>query len=81
MLKGITPRLNACAPRRITRRFLQLRAVPIGTVLNFITTTLQKCEAVPSGARIESSLTVVSLNSRLESNEEEEEFMPLRGVG
>ena len=35
-----------------TRRVLQLRAVPIGTVLNLRTTTSQKCEAVPRRARI-----------------------------
>ena len=42
----------ACAPRRITRRVLKLRAVPIGTVLNLRTTTSQKCAALPRRARI-----------------------------
>ena len=42
----------------------------IGTALNFRTTTLQKCAAVLRGARIEGSQTFVSLNSRLESDEE-----------
>ena len=37
------------------------------------TTTSQKCEAVPRRARIDGSQTFVSLNSRLDSNEEEEE--------
>ena len=45
---GIDPELI----RRITRIILELRAVPIGTVLNFRTTTLQKCAAVPRRARI-----------------------------
>jgi len=36
-------------------------------------TTSQKCAAVPRRARIEGSKTCVSLNSRLESNKEEEE--------
>ena len=42
----------ACAPRRINRIILKVRAVPIGTVLYFRTATLQKCEAVPRRARI-----------------------------
>ena len=33
----------------------KLRAVPIGTVLNFRTTTSQKCEAGPRRARIQGS--------------------------
>ena len=37
------------------------------------TTTSQKCEAVPRRARSQGSHTSDSLNSRLESNEEEEE--------
>jgi len=36
-------------------------------------TTSQKCAAVPRRARISGSETFVSLNSRLESNKEEEE--------
>ena len=36
------------------------------------TTSSLKCAAVPRRARIEGSWTFVSLNSRLESNEEEE---------
>ena len=47
-------------------------AVPIGTVLNLRKSFLQKCEAVPRRARVEGSSTCVSLNSRLESNEEKE---------
>jgi len=42
----------ACAPRRITRRILKLRAVPSATVLHLRTTTSQRCEAVPRRARI-----------------------------
>ena len=36
-------------------RILELRAVPMGTVLNLRTTTSPKCEAVPKGARIQGS--------------------------
>ena len=36
------------------------------------TTTLQKCAVVPRRARVQGSQTFVSLNSRLENNEEEE---------
>ena len=43
------------------------------TPINSRTTTSQKCEAVPGRARIEGSLTFVSLNSRLDSEKEEEE--------
>ena len=43
------------------------------TVLNLRTTTWQKYGAVPRRARIEGSWIVASLNSRLESNKEEEE--------
>ena len=38
-----------------TRRILQMRAVPIGTVLNLRITVSQKCAAVPRRARIEGS--------------------------
>ena len=41
--------------------------------LNLRTTTSQKCAAVPRRARIQGSKTFVSLNSRLESNTEEDE--------
>jgi hypothetical protein len=37
---------------RITRRILQVRAVPIGTVLVLRTTPSLKCAAVPRRARI-----------------------------
>ena len=37
------------------------------------TITQQKCEAVPRRARMQGSQSVVSLNSRFESKEEEEE--------
>jgi hypothetical protein len=40
------------------------------------TTTSQKYEAVPRRARFQGSKTVVSLNSRLESNQEEGEAHP-----
>jgi len=40
------------------------------------TTTAQKCEAVPRRARIDGSQTFVSLNSRLDSNEDEEDQHP-----
>ena len=42
-------------------------------VLNLRTTTSHKCEAVWGRARIEGSKTLVSLTTRLESREEEEE--------
>ena len=42
----------ACAPRRITREMLKLRAVHFGTVLDSRTTTSQKGEAVLRRARI-----------------------------
>ena len=41
-------------------------------VLDLKTTTLQNCEAVPRGARIEGSSNFVSLHSRLEIDKEEE---------
>jgi len=44
-------------------------------VLNLRTTTSQKCEAVPRGARIQGPQTVVSRNSRLERNKEEEKTL------
>ena len=50
----------------------KLRVVPFGTVLGFRTTPSQKFKAVPRMARISGSCTFVSLNSRLESNTEEE---------
>ena len=37
--QGPEVRATACAPRRITRRIIKLRAVPIGTVLDLRTTT------------------------------------------
>ena len=43
------------------------------TVLNLRTTPSQKCAAVPRRARIQGSYTLVSLNSRLESERKEEE--------
>ena len=58
---------------------------PPGTVLDLRTTTSQKCEAVPRRARIQGSWTIVSLNSRLESNrgkeEEEENHEHLSHIG
>ena len=41
----------------------------------------QKCEAVPSGARISGSRTCESLNSRIQSNKEEEEDSKARILG
>ena len=41
-------------------------------VLKLRTTSSQKCEAVPSRARIQGAQTCASLNSRLEGNKEEE---------
>ena len=46
----------------------RLRAVDCGAVLDSKTSTSQKCAAIPRRARIPSSWTFVSLNSRLESN-------------
>ena len=43
-----------------------------GTGLDFITNASHKCEAAPRRARFSGSETFVSLNSRLESNQEEE---------
>ena len=43
------------------------------TVLDLRTPDSRKCEAVPRRARIEGAKTLVSLNSRLEINREEEE--------
>ena len=45
-------------------------------VLNLRTTTLRKYAAVPRRARVEGSWTIESLNSRLESNKEEEREVP-----
>jgi len=45
-----------------------------GTVLRLKTTALQKCGAVPRRACIADSQIGVSLNSRLESNEDEEKI-------
>ena len=42
--------------------------------LNVRTTALQKCEAVPRRARIQGSLTFLSVSSRLETYKEEEEI-------
>ena len=61
------------------RYALRLRDVPIGAVLNLGTTSSQKCEAVPRRARIQGSLTRVSLNSRLDRNKEEEEVCTPKG--
>ena len=58
---------------RLGENVLRLRAVPSGTIINLRTTAEQKCRAVPSRARIEGSWILVSLKSRLESNNEEEE--------
>ena len=44
-------------------------------------TAQQKCGAAPRRARIQGSQIVVSLNSRLESNQEEEEDLRVCGVG
>ena len=44
-----------------------------GAECDFRTTTSQKCEAVERRARISGSQTCVSLNSRMESNTEEDE--------
>ena len=46
--------------------------------INSKTTTSQKCEAVPRRVRMQGSYTFASLNSRLESNREEEEEGGLR---
>ena len=45
----------------------------IDTVLNLRTTTSQRCAAVPRRAHIQGSWICVLLNSRLESNKEEED--------
>ena len=50
----------------------RVRIVHFGTDPDSRTTFSQKCEAVPRRARIQSLKTFVSLNSRLESNKEEE---------
>ena len=46
------PLYIACAPRRLTRRILELRVVPSGKVLDLRTTSSQNCEAVPRRARV-----------------------------
>ena len=53
-----------------------------GSVLGSRVST-HKCEAVPRRARIQGSYTCVSLNSGLESNEEEEMMVltRVRGLG
>ena len=55
----------------------KVRAVPIGTVLNLRRSTSQKCEAGPRRACIQGAETCVSLKSRLESNREEEDKVPV----
>ena len=50
-----------------------MKAVPSGIILNLRTSAQQKCGAVPRRARVDGPQIVVSLNSRLESDEEEEE--------
>ena len=60
-----------CEPTSV-RQASGFRAVPIGTALNLRTTALHKCAVVPRRARIQGAQTCVSLNSRLESNKEEE---------
>jgi len=42
----------ACAPRRLTRLILELRAVPSGTLLNLRTSAEQKRGAVPRRALV-----------------------------
>ena len=50
-------------------------------VLDLRTTTLQKCDAVPRRADISGSQICMSLNSRLESDEERRQKQcPLRGL-
>ena len=44
-----------CAPRRITRRILEVRVVPFCILLDYRTTTTQNCEAVPRRVRISGS--------------------------
>ena len=55
--------------------------VPLHKVLDSRTTTLQNCEAVTRRARTQGSKTRVSLDSRLESHKEEEEYTPERRRG
>jgi hypothetical protein len=55
------------------RHVHQLRPKVDKLVPNLRTTSSLKCEAVPRTARIEGPWTCVSLNSRLESNKEEED--------
>jgi len=55
--------------------------VQFGTVLNYSTTTPQKCEAVPRRACIQGSQISVSLNSRIESNTKQVKKMGVRVLG
>ena len=54
-------------PQKHVINMLQVVPCPLGSG----TTPVQKCAAVPRRARVYGSQTCVSLNSRLESNEEE----------
>ena len=58
-----------------------LRAVPFGTLLSLRSIASQKYEAVLRRARIQGSQTFVSLDSRLESNEEENKGVAGRNEG
>jgi len=55
----------------------------VDRLLNLRATTSQKCEAVPRRARIEGSLTCVSLNSKLGSIKKKKKVyrVPSDGVG
>ena len=59
--------------RQRTTIIPKLRDEQLGTVLDLRTHAWQKCKAVLRRARIQSSSTFVSLDSRLESNKEGEE--------
>ena len=63
----------ACAPRRLTRRILGLRAVPSGTLINLRTSAYQRCGVVPRRARVEARRFMYHSNSGLERNNEEED--------
>ena len=63
---------EAEAGRVVEDVHLPLLSAPFGTVINLRTTSSQNYEAVARKARILGSQTFVSLNSRLESNEEGE---------
>ena len=54
-------------------RFPKSPVAVSGTVLDVRTIVFQNCEAIPRRARIEGSWTCVSLNSRLEIIQEDEE--------